>query len=68
MASSITKGSLRRPSNTNAYYTKEGKPITSMRPGKTAEDKRIGAWMPKSERNSRQAGYQAQHAHVNRKK
>jgi len=34
-----------------------GKDGVPYRPGKTAEDKRIGAWASKAERNARQAAY-----------
>jgi len=56
MAGHKTKGSLR--SKTPPAPWKAGNP---MRPGKTAEDKRIGAWMSKNERNANQAMYQEQH-------
>jgi hypothetical protein len=59
MASSIMKGSLRRKSDPHAaLYSTDGKAIMPMRPGKTAEDHRSGAWASKSERNARQAAYQ----------
>ena len=61
MAAHNMKGSLRRKSTTRAFYTDKWAPVTPMRPGKTAEDHRIGAWASKSERNGRQAAYQAQH-------
>ena len=57
MAAHNMKGSLRRRLQTRDFYTSEGKAIAPMRPGKTAEDHRSGAWMSKSERNARQASY-----------
>ena len=60
MAAHNMKGSLRRKCTTRAFYTGEGAPITPMRPGKTAEDHRTGAWMSKSERNARQASYRGE--------
>ena len=63
MAAHNMKGSLRRKGTTERnYYTSEGKSITPMRPGKTAEDHRSGAWMSKSERNARQAMYRGDKA------
>ena len=55
MAGFGTKGSLRRKCTAEKLYTAEGKAVAPMRPGKTMEDKRIGAWGSKSERNARQA-------------
>lgn len=50
MAGSGSDGSLRRPTNRDEVFSDKN----PMRPGKTAEDKRIGAWASKAERNSRQ--------------
>ena len=51
MAGSGEKDSLRYPTNRSENFS----PSNPMRRGKTAEDKRIGAWASKSERNARQA-------------
>ena len=60
MAAHNMKGSLRHKAIT-PYYGSKGAVVNPMRPGKTAEDHRTGAWASKSERNGRQAAYQAQH-------
>ena len=51
MAGSGEKASLRYPTNRSEKFSDQN----PMRRGKTAEDKRIGAWASKSERNARQA-------------
>lgn len=60
MAAHNMKGSLRRRIQERNFYTAEGKAITPMRPGKTAEDHRIGAWCSKQERNAKQAMYRGE--------
>ena len=50
MSSSIMEGSKRRPCRAGPWNMDN-----PMRPGKTAEDKRIGSWASKTERNARQA-------------
>jgi len=57
MAAHNMKGSLRMKCSGGPYYDSKRAHIAPMRPGKTQEDHRTGAWMPKSERNSRQAMY-----------
>jgi len=51
MAGSGSEDSLRIPTDRSEEFG----PKNPMRRGKTKEDKRIGAWKSKSERNARQA-------------